>query len=325
MLADLPTWCKEIPYQIKSIAVKDACVALTNGKMKVKRGLIPFFELHFRSRKVPKQSCFIPQTAIKQTGIYHTISGKGLGFTEPLPEIIKDSRLSLFRGRFYIHIPVAYKSHGAENQGRVVAIDPGVRTFATFFSENSWGKLGAGDFGKIQSLCWHLDALISKHSENKKQSYRKAMNGLRLRISNLIDELHWKVANYFVQNFDIILLPTFETSNMAKKSRRKINSKSVRMMMTFSHYKFKQRLKQKAFESGKIVVDCCEAFTSKTNSWTGKIWKNPGRKFVKINGIKINRDLNGARGIFLRALSDTTWLRNGLAKRANADVAFSYV
>jgi len=142
----------------------------------------------------------------------------------------------------------------------------------------------------------------------------------------LIDELHWKVANYFVQNFDVILLPTFDTGQMAKKAKRKIHSKSVRMMMTFSHYKFKQRIKQKAFELGKTVVDVCEAFTTKTNSWTGDMWSNlGGAKNVNINGTKINRDLNGARGIFLRALSDTTWIRNGLAKRTNVVVTFCYV
>ena len=317
ILNALPVFCETTPYQIKGIAVKDACLALSQGKQRVKKGIIPKFFLHFRSRKAPKQSAYIPKSAITGGSIYPTILGKGLKLAEPLPEVVRDSRLVKYRGRFYIQIPVSCKRklHVAENQGRVVAIDPGIRTFASFFSENSIGYLGQQDFGRIQRLGWHLDQLISKHSNTPKASYRKAMNALRQKIADLIDELHWKVANFFAKNFDVILLPTFETSELSKRGARALRSKSARMLITFSHYKFKQRLKHKAFEYGSVVVDVNEAYTSKTNSWTGDIWHGlGGRKTVKVDGIKINRDLNGARGIFLRALSDTTWLREKLAK-----------
>ncbi|EGJ30847.1 hypothetical protein LYNGBM3L_45500 [Moorena producens 3L] len=40
-----------------------------------------------------------------------------------------------------------------------------------------------------------------------------------------------------------------------------------------------------------------------------------GSKIIKskIDGRSMDRDINGARGIFLRALGDTPWLRNQLA------------
>ena len=47
-------------------------------------------------------------------------------------------------------------------------------------------------------------------------------------------------------------------------------------MLTFAHYRFKQFLKHKAFETGKLVLDVNEAYTSKTVSWTGEIVKNLG-------------------------------------------------
>lgn len=34
------------------------------------------FKLSFRTRKNPKQSCYIPKQALKKEGIYHTIAGK---------------------------------------------------------------------------------------------------------------------------------------------------------------------------------------------------------------------------------------------------------
>ena len=63
------------------------------------------------------------------------------------------------------------------------------------------------------------------------------------------------------------------------------------------------------------MIDCNEAYTSKTVSWTGEIINNlGGAKIIKSNStqLKMDRDLNGARGIFLRALVDTPWLREYL-------------
>ena len=53
------------------------------------------------------------------------------------------------------------------------------------------------------------------------------------------------------------------------------------------------------------VQDVCEAYTSKTASWTGEIVRIGGAKVIRSNGVSMDRDYNGARGIFLRALVDT--------------------
>jgi hypothetical protein len=57
----------------------------------------------------------------------------------------------------------------------------------------------------------------------------------------LIDELHHKTALFLVTNFDVLLLPTFETSQMVCKGARKLRRKSVRNMLTFAHYRFNPR------------------------------------------------------------------------------------
>jgi hypothetical protein len=52
--------------------------------------------------------------------------------------------------------------------------------------------------------------------------------------------------------------------------------------------------------------DCCEAYTSKTCSFCGKIHNIGSKKILKYScGITVDRDLNGARGILLRALAVT--------------------
>ena len=130
---------------------------------------------------------------------------------------------------------------------------------------------------------------------------------MRVRIINLINELHHQAARFLVDNFDLILLPTFETSEMVQRGRRKIRSKSVRSMLTFAHYRFQRFLLWKAWETGKQVLLVNEAYTSKTCSWSGEIVaKLGGRRWIQgSDGVRVERDINGARGIFLRALGDT--------------------
>ena len=306
ILADLPEWAQEVPYQIKKIAVKDACDAYSNGKKKAKTNGQPF-SLSFRSRKNPKQSCYIPKSAVFPQGIYYTISGAGLIYAEDLPENFADCRLIYRQGRWFLKVPYKTIVATGENQTRIVALDPGVRTFQTFYSPEMAGTLGEHDFGRLMRLCHHLDHLVAAISKekHKKRRYRlrKAADRIRWKIRDLRDELHAKVARFLVDNFDIILIPTFETSQMVKKHRRKIRSKTVRSMLTWSHYTFKQRLQEVAFQAGKTVIEVNEAYTSKTCSWSGEIVKIGSSEIIRgSDGIVMHRDMNGARGIFLRAL-----------------------
>lgn len=238
---------------------------------------------------------------------------------EEVPKEHCDLRLVCERGRWFLIVPVQQKRCVAENQGRVVALDPGIRSFQTFYTESSCGKLGAGDFGKIQRLCAHMDDLISRRRLEthrlRKRNLRRAIVSMQVRIRNLVDELHHKVAAFLVKSFDVIVLPTFETSEMVRRGARRLRAKSVRSMLTFSHYRFKTFLKHKAFEYGKLVLDQNEAWTSKTVSWTGEInAKLGGAKTVRSasTGVSMDRDYNGARGIFLRALGDQPILRGNL-------------
>ncbi len=306
---NLPEWCDDVPFQIKKIAVRDAINALKEGKKRVKKHIIPRFELSFRSRKNPKQSCFIPSSAIKETGIYPRVSGKGLRYAESLPESLMDSRLVFRSGKFYLALPRKEKLSVAENQGqRVVSIDPGVRTFHTFYSPDVTGKIGQGDFSRIQRLAFHLDDLISRSSKQPKQKKRRMMlaaNRMRDKIKNLIDELHHKTASFYVNNFDVILLPKFETSQMIGRAGRKIRNKTVRNMLSFAHYRFAQFLKHKAFEYGKIVIDVTEEYTSRTHPLTGELRHIGSSKRLKIDSeTYIDRDICGGFNIMLKSLVD---------------------
>ena len=71
-----PEW-ESVPYQVKRTAVRDACRAMSNVKTFNRqlaadraRGERPdedFAQLRFRSRKNPRQSCYVPDDAVRST------------------------------------------------------------------------------------------------------------------------------------------------------------------------------------------------------------------------------------------------------------------
>ena len=91
-----------------------------------------------------------------------------------------------------------------------------------------------------------------------------------------MDELHWQAARWLTSDYKVILLPTFEAQDMTRRAGRRIRSKTARMMLSFRHYEFKQRLKWKAWQRGALVLEVNEAYASKTCSWSGEIVANLG-------------------------------------------------
>jgi putative transposase len=156
---------------------------------------------------------------------------------------------------------------------KVIALDPGVRTFLTGYDGDSFQEFGKADIGRIQRLCSHLDLLMGKASiadRKQKRRMHEAANRLRIRIRNLVDECHKQVANYLTSQYKVILLPAFEISQMVRrtrrrggfpherppnpfgvvKSKRKLHTKTARQMLTWGHYRFECHLKQAAFKTG---------------------------------------------------------------------------
>lgn len=306
----LPEWAKPVPYQIKSIAIRDACKAVSSAKKKYIKER-RFNSVKFRTKKDKNENIFIPKSAIKSLSFYKTLIGDIYSSEHFNGQDTRDSRVVFQSGRYYITIPSTVHTKQPENQRfGLVALDPGVRTFQTFYSNKLAGKIGQGDFGRIQRLCYHLDALTSKIAKAKsRQKYRmrKAANRLRWKIKDSISEIHHKTALFLCRNFNSIILPHFETGRMVSKLR----SKTARAMLTWSHFKFSEILGYKAIEFGVDIIRQDEAYTSKTCGVCGCINNIGAKEELKCKcGVVIDRDYNGARNIMIRALGDTPCLIN---------------
>ena len=315
----LPEWSSFCPSHVRQLAIKDAHEAVKAQKVKAKKMGKPF-RMNFRSRKDSQIIKF--SVSDYQNGLYKTKLGF-LKLSEQLPQnsgvspsrkprhgrdpSLCDGSLTLVNGQYHLNVPYKTTLQAADNQGEMVALDPGVRTFQTYYSLSSCGEIGAKCIGRVYRLCQHLDSLMSR-------KLWKPAAKVRIKIKNLVSELHFQSANFLTKNFSTILIPAFETSQMvSKKATRKIRTKTARAMMTCSHYQFRQRLINKAAENGCEVVVVTEEYTSKTASWTGEIINIGSRKSITSHGVTLDRDINGARGIFLKALVDSPDLRKKVA------------
>ena len=158
---------------------------------------------------------------------------------------------------------------------------------------------------KIDKLQSVLTTTLDKKT---KKNIKKRCGKLRTKVENIVSDLHWKSSSFLTKNFKTILLPTFETKKMVerKKKKRNINNTTARNMMSLSHYKFKLRLKHLAAKYGSCVIDCIEAYTSKTCGQCGQLHQSLGSKKVfdcNTCGFYIDRDVNGARNVLIRSVT----------------------
>jgi len=91
--------------------------------------------------------------------------------------------------------------------------------------------------------------------------------------------MHWKISRDIVQEHKHILMSRFQVSNMSKRTNRKMNSETVRKMLQWSQFEFRQRLKHKAEELGSVVHEKGEHYSSKGCGNCGRIyWRLGGAK-----------------------------------------------
>jgi len=205
-------------------------------------------------------------------------------------------------------IPVShYRSPASSNADRrVVSIEPFIAGYSPHGEAFHIGT--ADDSTKLEKIAWQVDAIQArwtKEKAKKKRKLKRAARKRRRRLVNLQQEIHRKAAKLLVANYDDILIPSFETSKMTEQhDERVLNSRSVRQLLTWSHFRFRQVLTAKARERPEVrVLVVSEAYTSKTCGQCGhlhdqlggnKVFKCPKCQFT------IDRDFNGARNIFLR-------------------------
>ena len=83
----------------------------------------------------------------------------------------------------------------------------------------------------------------------------------RDKVSRLIKDAHCRVARWLCDHFHTIVIPDFQVQQMVKRKKRRLRKKTVRSLLTWNHYKFRERLV--------CTAETTQAYTSKTCSVCG--------------------------------------------------------
>jgi len=245
---------------------------------------------------------------------------------------------------YFVSIPGVKEIKSYPNQQGIVSIDPGVRIPFTLYDSNGKViKICEGQYNILYKINLRIDSLRSyrdnlknqkikfnslltkEENELRKKENRKLsskicrisdlMSRLEDRIKNLVKEIHYFTINYLIKNYNMVLLPKFQTQKMITKQVKKINKdvddvktrvineKTVRSMLAWSHYLFRKRFLDKSKDSGCTLLLVDEDYTTKTCSNCGNIHQKIGSaKVFKCSSCDfvIDRDYNGAVNIMLK-------------------------
>lgn len=322
-------WLKDVGYDIRDGAVVDFLTAEATALRRKQEGAIQTFDMSFKSKKnLRSESLYFRARWIEVHDNHVVLKWPNqdpmtlwTGKNNFKGKIVMDCRIQrLSTNDYYLCIPQTYEpkdrtpnAAAPENQGpvalKVCSLDPGVRTFQTIYdpSRSRVIEVAPGDKSRLFRICKELDKLMSRIDTCKKSkrkcNMRRAAKRLRLRIKSLVREVHCQLSVFLTREYDIIMLPKFEVSQMVTKSSRKIGSNSTRSMLTWSHFHFRERLAFKCRERGSKLVVVNEAWTSKTCSNCGKVKHDLGKAKVfhcEHCSSTFDRDVNGAKNIFLK-------------------------
>jgi putative transposase len=254
--------------------------------------------------------------------------------------------------KYYIFVIFETKEINIKNRKEVVALDPGEKIFNYFYSNELEGKIGDDMRIKIigwRRLINKYNGIIGKkkNTKGKKLKNKKALKNkirkLYLKIKGYVNEVHKKSAKFLCENYSNILIPEFKTKPMiskhqiktenerikkipnkikAKEEIKKLNKKiklssEVKFVLTSqSHCKFKEYLKAIAKRYRTNVYEVDESYTSQCCTLCGFLSKEYDKnrtKSCKCCGLKIDRDTNGSRNIYIKSICSKPGMKARLA------------
>ena len=300
-------WLSFTPYDTRELMIRSYCGALESAITSKKNGTINCFKIQYKKKNDNRQLFFLNSNALKvkknkNTGndelhIFKTRLKKQSQLNiKKVVEATKNCSILKDGNKYFLIIPHESKRQYETPTLGEVALDPGVRTFQTFYSPSGM----CGNLDLKQKLIDKLEIRIKNLEKARKRSGKRLR--LRAKIKNVVSDGQWKIVKFLVKNFNTIIIPKFGCKDMVKNGSSKLNKGTKKRMLTLSHYKFIEKLKFKCKEYQRELVICGEEYTSQMCGSCGLLNKKlGGSKVFKCScGVMIDRDLNGSRNIYIK-------------------------
>ena len=291
------------------LAIKMACTAYKTSFENLKKKHIKHFRIKYwkynRKVKVIKLEKSLFKDEIFKGNKIGVLKGYYNNDEFKFKEIQGECTLKYndFTKEYVLHAPVKYYPINPDKPNKIISLDPGIRTFLTGISENKVIKIGDNLGDKISKLLLKIDEVRS-HKNMFKRNRQKKEYKLSTKITNCINEMHWKTIKYLTKNYKTILIGDMSCKSIVSNETSVLSDMTKRIALRMKLYEFRQRLSNACKGRGNNYKCVDESYTSKVCSCCGFIKEDlGGDKVYNCDKCKkqICRDTNGARNIYLKS------------------------
>jgi putative transposase len=289
-------------------AIKLACANYKSALTNFRNGNIKSFRIRYWSPNKIIKVMDLEKNNFNNNTIRKTILGYVKGYYNGeefnFNSVKCDSRLQKNGDDYFLFVPEKVNpTEQKKMQNKNIAIDLGVRTFASCLSENKVIMIGENCSNRILTYIKRKDSILENNNIKKEIKHKNEIL-INKKINNLVDEMHWQTINYLIKNYETILIGDLNVKSIVKKNGN-LGKMSKRIAMCLKFYNFKQKLNYKCNINDKNLGIINEWFTSKMCSLCGNIDENlGGNKIYNCKKCKstLNRDINGARNIYIKSI-----------------------
>ena len=311
----------ELPYCIITDTIKDFLANVKGNITKIFKRTITDFEM--RPKQYFKNHYSLPLEAhyTSAKGPYPTVLGEMATNESSFKwsNVQHDYRLiyDRYTKTYSVHIPKYFdKKDIVTKRKPIAAMDPGMCVFQMIYGldhvvaiGNNMKPLFKERLLKIDELkiklnlpCRIRNPKTGKVKKVRKKRLKAAIDRHHVKMLNIQKELHHKTCNYLCENYERIMVTNFSSKQVSSK-KGKLSAMNKRVLQKLSHYRFRQRLQQKCAKYGCQYLEVTEEYTSQTCGSCGNLNKtlDKSRTFeCPYCKTVINRDMNGARNIFIK-------------------------
>lgn len=199
--------------------------------------------------------------------------------------------------KYYLSVVFECEQNLIQKTGKSVGIDVGI----AYFCADSSGKFFETPL-QLKPFEQRLRVLSRKLSRQKKGSNRRRETIMQInkhyqKTVNIRKHFLHQVSNYYIQNYDNIVIEDLRVKNMVK------NTKLSKYILSASWASFATMLEYKCKRYGKNLIRVAAQYTSQTCNECGHVEKENRKKLVfecKQCGHKAHADTNAAKNILKR-------------------------